>query len=360
MSKYQITLTPVDKFFFGGDMTFQVGANEDDELNSQFKSYIIQSSMFPQQTSLLGMMRFLVLRNADNTVFNDGRIVDKGKAKTLIGGQSFSVNIEDHSCNDFGMIKCLSRIKVRRSIGERISDLEFAPLFGDISFAGSSTGTYNLKEFIIPDIPKEVYDAKKDSVTSALTDGKDSFKLEDIFIEDRRIGIARNINTGRTGESALFKQIAYRFNNKVATHCFAFQVEVDDRLPLEKYNGQMVSVGADNSQFIIGITKTKSTSAPANSSPTSVCLLSPTFLLRQEAQLASFAVTSLMPFRFLETSIEAKSYHILNKELKRSSKYMLYAPGSMFYFEDGDRKKDFVDAMEGKKDFRQIGYNEYK
>jgi len=28
MSKYQITLSPVDKFFFGGDMTFQVGAKE--------------------------------------------------------------------------------------------------------------------------------------------------------------------------------------------------------------------------------------------------------------------------------------------------------------------------------------------
>lgn len=360
MSRYQITLTPVDKFFFGGDMTFQVGADENDEINAQFKSYIIQSSRFPQQTSLLGMLRFLVVSNAGRSVFKDGQIVDKGEAKKLIGGHGFSVNKDGHPRNDFGTIKSLSRIKIRRSIGENVYNLEVAPLFGSISFDGSSTGTYNLKEFIIPDIPKEVYDAKKNGISVALTDGKDTFAFEDIFIEDRRIGIARDLKTGKTGESALFKQISYRFNNKWATHCFAFQAEVDDRLPLEKYNGQMVSVGADNSQFIIGITKEESTSAPENGSPTCVCLLSPTFLLRQEAQLASFAVTSLMPFRFLETSIEAKSYHILNKELKRSSKYMLYAPGSVFYFQDEERKKEFVQAIEGKEDFRQIGYNEYK
>jgi len=34
--KYRITLTPVDKFFFGGDITFQVGTNEKDSFNEQF------------------------------------------------------------------------------------------------------------------------------------------------------------------------------------------------------------------------------------------------------------------------------------------------------------------------------------
>ena len=34
-NKYRITLTPVDKFFFGGDMTFQVGSDEKDRFNTQ-------------------------------------------------------------------------------------------------------------------------------------------------------------------------------------------------------------------------------------------------------------------------------------------------------------------------------------
>ena len=71
MSKYQITLTPIDKCCFGGDMTFMVGNKEDDEFNEKFSSYIIRSSLFPQQTSLLGMLRFFVLRNAGEKVFKD-------------------------------------------------------------------------------------------------------------------------------------------------------------------------------------------------------------------------------------------------------------------------------------------------
>ena len=122
MSKYQITLTPVDKFFFGGDMTFQVGAKElpknwneitDEnerariekqvEDNTRYSSYIIQSSLFPQQTSLLGMLRFLILRNYED-VFKEGQIVNKDRAKALIGERSFTVNANDHDENHFGRI----------------------------------------------------------------------------------------------------------------------------------------------------------------------------------------------------------------------------------------------------------------
>ena len=63
MSNYLITLTPTGRFFFGGDMTFKVGRKDKNEFNEQFSSYIIKSAMFPQQTSLLGMLRFLILSN---------------------------------------------------------------------------------------------------------------------------------------------------------------------------------------------------------------------------------------------------------------------------------------------------------
>ena len=59
MSKrYLVKLTPTGKFFFGGDMRFGTDGKDGD-----FSSYIIESSMLPQQTSLLGMMRFLLLSN---------------------------------------------------------------------------------------------------------------------------------------------------------------------------------------------------------------------------------------------------------------------------------------------------------
>lgn len=363
MSKYQITLTPVDKFFFGGEMTFQVGENENDEFNTQFKSYIIKSSMFPQQTSLLGMLRFLILRNAGDNVFADGHIVNKGKAKTLIGDRSFSVN-SAHEINQFGFIKGLSHVRVRRTMDNVTTDLEFAPLFKELTFDRMSDGTYNLSDFCIPNISKKEYNAK-DGVSVLLTDGENTYELKDIFKEDRRIGVDRNIKTGKTDDGALFKQISYRFQDKDARYCFVFEADVDDAIALENYDRQVVSVGADNSQFVIGISKEIKSNDRIQSMKSAVYLISPTLLSRKEAREASFAVTSLMSFRFLtdredNRDDDNRGFHILNSKLERSPKYELYAPGSVFYFKDESQKQKFINSVESKKEFRQIGYNEYK
>ncbi len=368
MSKYQITLTPVDKFFFGGDMTFQVGTSEKDKFNEQFSSYIIQSSMYPQQTSLLGMLRFLILRN-NKEAFKDGQIIDKVKAKALIGERSFIVNEGGHDENNFGLIKDLSHVRLLRKGREaNTSCLEFAPLFGEMDFTKASTGTYNMKDVCIPGLTDKEYKVKE-SLSAKLTDGKKSYDFkqgkdpekEGVFIEDRRIGIDRNIKTGKVEDAALFKQISYRFNNKHASYCFVFDVEVDDSLNLEEYSGQLVSIGGDNSQFVIGIKKNEKTEDNIVSINNAVRLLSPTFLTRAEAQTAKFAITRLMPFRFLKSEMDkVTSYHILSGNLKRSDRYELYAPGSVFYFENNEQKEAFTGLIKTKKEFRQIGYNEYK
>jgi len=385
--KYQITLTPVDKFFFGGDMMFQVGAkdlpNNWDEItdenerariekqvegNTRYSSYIIQSSLFPQQTSLLGMLRFLILRNEED-VFKEGQIVNKDRAKALIGERSFTVNANDHDENHFGLIKSLGHVRICRNAGkDEVTYLEHAPLFGELDFAKTSSGTYNMKDVCIPGLTEKEYKAK-DGLSAKLTDGNSFYDFaqgedpqkEGVFIEDRRIGIDRNIKTGKVEDAALFKQISYRFNNKKASYCFVFDAEVDDSLNLETYSGQLVSIGGDNSQFVIGISKAVDSKCGITSMNNAVCLLSPTFLTRAEAQTAKFAITRLMPFRFLLSEMDkVKSYHILSGNLTRSERYELYAPGSVFYFENEKQKDAFAGLIEAKKEFRQIGYNEYK
>ena len=364
--KYKITLSPVDKFFFGGDMTFKVDNNENDKFNEQFSSYIIKSTMFPQQTSLLGMLRFLILRNSGEEIFKDGKITDKGKgnekeegkAVKLIGSHSFSVN-DKHNVNNFGKIINLSHIRVQRTENGKISELEFAPLYcKEMDWNGANKAWFNSKEISIPDIPK--YNAKE-GLQTQLTDGVNQYKLEDVFIEDRRIGIHRNITTGKTEEGALFKQIAYRFNNKDANHCFVFDAEIADDIVFKSYNSQLVSIGGDNSHFIIGITENNTSNNNISSIDNAVYLLSPAYLTHEDMRLAKFAITNIIPFRFLKSSINAESYNILNKDVKRSNvKYELYAPGSIFYFEDDKTKNDFIEKLKSKKEFRQIGYNEYK
>lgn len=372
MSKYQITLTPVDKFFFGGDMTFRVG-NDKDEFNERYSSYIIQSSMFPQQTSLLGMLRFLLLKNGGDAVFKNGRIVNNQLAQELIGKRSFSVN-SGHDENQFGKIKSLSHVWIRKTINGQSEDLEFEPFFRELRFT-DETGFYNQNGISIPNLPKEDFDPKV-GLKTRLTG---FVELKDVFKEDRRIGIDRDIKTGKTGEKgdhALFKQISYRFATKVENdndenkkedvrYCFVFNAEVDDDVTLEKYRGQLVVVGGDNSQFVIDISKEEKKLDKSKPIQNAVYLLSPTFLSPEDAQIASFAVTELIPFRFLEAEVDKDvSYNIINKKekksLKRSDKYELYAPGSVFYFKDEGQKQKFIECIESKKEFRQIGYNEYK
>ena len=383
---YRITLTPVDKFFFGGDMTFQVGSDEKDLFNTQYSSYIIESKLIPQQTSLLGMLRFLILRNNDN-VFKGNKIIKEKKAEDLIGSKSFTVN-ESHDENSFGKIKSISHVRICRDNIE----LEFAPLYGNIDFSDSCEGSYNFGTVSVPNLSSQQYNAKDglETLLMPLSDFKKYFKdfekimterkeekkkdppklqtppyqIKDIFVEDRRIGIARNIKTGRTDDGALFKQISYRFNNKEAKHCFVFDVEVEG-VNLKDYNGQLVTVGGDNSQFIIGISEYISRQDDTTSA-SALSLLSPAFLTREDVKNNTcFAITQLMPFRFLtdrkdNDDGDNRSYHILNSRLERSPRYELFTPGSVFYFENNDQRQNFITALNKKKEFRQIGYNEYK
>ncbi len=358
MSKYQITLTPVDKFFFGGDMTFAVSGRQSEY--EKFVSYIIESSMMPQQTSLLGMLRFLLLRNAGEDIFTDNRIVDKQRAKELIGDRSFCVNDVAHEANDYKSIKNIGHVRIRRIVNDQVTDLEFKPLFKDLDFDKVALGSYNLHDVSIPLLSNDEYDAKK-GLSVKLTDGIKDYELEEVFVKDRHVGISRDIKTGIVDDSALFKQISYRFKNKEASYCFVFDAEVDDHVHLEDNKVQIVSVGGDNSQFVIEISKEVKSNEHLRANDNIVWLLSPTFLTRSEAMKAQFAVTRLMPFRFLRSVMDdVKSYHILHGQLTRSERYELYAPGSVFYFKGKAEKDEFVKQIMNKREFRQIGYNEFK
>ena len=100
MSKYLIKLKPIGKYFFGGDMTFEVGDKSNKDYNSKYSSYIIVSNKFPQQTSLLGMLRYLLLTKSPE-VFSlvKNQITNKSDAANVIGQASFSV-MPDHKLDE--------------------------------------------------------------------------------------------------------------------------------------------------------------------------------------------------------------------------------------------------------------------
>lgn len=353
MSKtYLITLTPTGKFFFGGDMTFKVEGDED--LNKQFSSYIIRSSRFPQQTSLLGMLRFLLLRKAGESVFKENKIVDTSKAKGLIGNQSFMIN-SDHKKGDFGKIQSISNCFIMD--GDK--PLPFVAKGNEYNFAfdESKKGNMNGQDLCVP---TSNYDAKEGF--------KDQF--ENVFKEDWRMGIDKDYS-GKTKDASLFKQIAYQFVKEekddnghiIATHDykFAFCVTVDDSLDLTKsdYDGALVSVGADSSQFILNVSEPKE--APLDCHFDNVVVLtSPSFVELNKEDNVIFAITETIPFKFMQTTIETKDYGRLSKQIKHSNRVDLYQTGSVFFFNTKEAAEKLGKKLETYADFYQIGYNHYQ
>lgn len=385
MSKtYLITLTPTGKFFFGGDMKFIVNNKE-----TQNTSYIIQSNKFPQQTSLLGMLRFLILRN-NPEMFNakEQKILDSAKKRIndkedspveeLIGKTSFYKGKTD----GYGKIKKLYPcfiLKDGNPIQYLDRDYKYKVMFND------SKGYTNKKDVF--DIPEIVGYKAKDGIPSLYHIDNIEIPENDIFVEDVSNGINRDIETGKVDENAYFKQVCYRFNDKIyeyekaeydhkrehkkdsngkdvshpCKYAFAFYAELEiTEEELGKYNkDNLVSLGGDNSQFVINI---KAEEAKRNDTHGNcVVLESPAFICPDELQEVRFAITDTIPFKCMKTETQTvQAYNIGHHQYDYIEGLNLYDRGSVFYFRDEEKAKDFTTKLESHADFYNIGYNHYR
>lgn len=342
MSKYKITLTPTGTFFFGGDMRFEVKTKEDDKegqkANEQFASYIIESRKFPQQTSLLGMLRFLILSNSEAFDKSSQTIKNRNDAKRLIGPASFSNSGEE---NNYGVIKKIGPCGLCKDNGDILYPVQMFKTDNGLAEIDKECSTYSSKKGI------------------AITFG--GIVETNIFIKDKRMGINRNITTGKTEDADLYKQIFYRLTDG---YSFAFEVDVSDDIKLneKKYAKQLISLGGDNSQFVIEIkpiddfqTETK------NKKGTILTLLSDAYIPKNVKDNC-FAVSAIVPFKCMQTRVESQegSYNRLKKNWDYSDKLYLYKAGSVFFFENEDQYKLFKEEIDSHTDFRQIGYNHYQ
>ena len=340
MTKYKITLKPIGKFFFGGDMRFSLNGDK-----NEYVSYIIQSMMFPQQTSLLGMLRFLILRNSK--AFNNDKqvIVDKEEAKKLIGDRSFSMENKE---SNFGVISSISPCYLsedNRLLLPELMNRKNEP-FGAVKQTFSAIINETEKE----NVPYlDEYNAKNGTV---LCFGNHS--VSDIFKEDCRNGIDRDIETGKTGEKSLFKQISYQFKNDKYAFCFFANVNTD----LTAYNNQIVSLGADSSYF--SFFAEVATNEEIQSQKGKKIVLTSDAYIPSGEDLVTLCISETTPFKYLQTSVDkTEHYNRLNSKIITSNKANLYRKGSIFFFENEENCRDFQAIIEAQKNFRQIGYNYY-
>lgn len=369
MSNYLIKLTPLDKFFFGQKKTFG-----DDNAN-----YFVYSSHFPQQTTLLGLLRYQLLQIAGEDVFKDNKIQDTNKAAKLIGKQSFSPFVKDKL--QFGIIESLSPVFIIDKKNDEDKEEHFLPV-GRRFQKKKEKAPYSLLHLSCkagcPPIfesresqkeKEEAYDPKKGLASCWLSsNGSTLLNEEDFFIKDERIGIRKDYE-GATNDDAFFCQRYYRFKNfkkvveneegneckqpPVREHdfCFATVLEIEGEIEHKKLNGKIVYLGGERQPFLMEVNEVseetfklniesstftaeayykslfktfklniESSTLTSDEKHYTVVLLSDAMIEPEHLEGVRFASTEVKDFACLLTHVWTKKFY--NKENKRQEHYL--------------------------------------
>lgn len=243
---YRFILTPLDRIFFGGEKT-PFEQNE----------YYLQSRYFPQQTGLLGLLRYFILQKSGLLGGN------KGSWAGLIGPESFSgapgqqfglveglspLSIYSAEGKDWYFLRSAKGLKVaeapagiQASFGE---DAEARPNLGYFSGYGHKSETH-LKERL------SSLDGNELSVfTEAEEDSAAGLKRprpgSGVFTKDVKPGITKDY-AGETKEDGYFKLVYYRM---APGYAYSFQARLQDSPGGIPWEGtSFIRMGGDASHY---------------------------------------------------------------------------------------------------------------
>ena len=352
---YRVDLRPLGPYFFGGEVTFGNG----EEVN-----YFAKSRPYPQQTTLLGVLRHLGYQTA-------------GIGPADIG-ESFAAEA-DESNGYYGFIKAISPLVFRLADQDHL----LGPLMAGAQSAGApvaagaesmrwSTGTtptwrplYELPTFN----PKEWYDQPLVPGTKELT------KLDDLVDTDTRIGITKQ-RDGAERTDGFYKQEFRTLKNSATTLSYYARLTEQAKLidsPL------VLPIGAEKQLFEVDVSplalseqKTFGERFPTHHfadcrSATLHCavLLSDAFAEPGLLETLPFAVADTVDFRYLSTPVRVSDFGRLSRtdrdakrypdQIRQSRKYNLLARGSLLYAEEEQHLIDLLDHPR----WQTIGYNHY-
>ncbi|MFN0200548.1 MAG: type III-B CRISPR module-associated Cmr3 family protein [Bacteroidia bacterium] len=362
---YLITFTPHQLYFFGSEQNFGMG---DD------KNYFARSNYFPQQTTLLGALRYLLL--AQNGFLVTGSSHGKLPAQNanginvvdLIGQQSF------HGiAQDFGQILQLSPLFLcHQAQGVYLqAPINHAhPLSrkrkNGISYLAGQTTEANWQL-------ENEYDPKNGFSPLYLNNVGDT-ACNSIFKEHFQVGIEKVVNakSKKEKEEAFYKQVFYRLR---ADFSFGMYVEMKQDFAYQ-FQDTHLHLGAEKCLFQVRIAEQRGKNFTQMSNelkdvlPNSkkcvdnhkrIVLLSPTFVDTNIYSYCDYAITETQDFRFLKTNVQqTQEYSNLStkgnvtKTLK-SGKYQLLKAGSVLYPKAGHAS--LLEVALNNAVWQKIGYN---
>jgi len=357
----RISLRPLDYFFFGGEETFGSGDQQ---------SYFAKTRPFPQQTTILGLLRHYGHEN------------HLGAGKGVDIGQSFKPDCLAVK-KPFGYIRRISPLFLTFRGEAGICDY----LPGALSSKGSPMDVFetsdSIKQWRGGDwiATRQVFDYKaKDGYKQWLVKGvgyegmEKYVQIEEVVKVFDKIGITKAVD-GEDQKDGFYKQRMARLEKG-----WAFSVLADlSEEQLEKMPGHAIlPFGAEKALFHISIEKQEKKISLADLFPDAlwehsfpeedgcVLLLSDALVNQGIYDHCRFAVSDVLDFRSIYTPSSVKEFARFNQygeyadlgevdRLSKSAKYNLLKRGSLLYGDAVALSK----ALDKRPYYQLIGYNHY-
>lgn len=326
MSKYLMTLTPQEPYFFGNEKSFLYPGVDTGTSGSR---YFIKSELTPAQTTLLGSLRYILLPKKGYAHTQEKENTD------VVGEKSFKYG----ETNTFGKILGLSPLFLLKDGAEKLVVTPFDHIKGEKKYTPFSVYATTEDGRLFPTEYKA-----KDGISHSYMSVENGriYELDAIFKKETRVGINRSAT-----DKGFFKK---EYANLLDGFSFATYVTLsDDITPKDA----VVFMGQGKSLFTVKFNEADDKADKELSDAIAKRLRKGVFYCFGDAFLcmgnaiyknASFAVTGTRDYRAYTTRG--------GKVTKGSTLYKLLSAGSIFVSEKMDFAECFHDPT-----VEIVGYN---
>lgn len=375
----KISLKPLDRFFFGGENSFAEAGDED----NRRATYLLRSRNYPQQTSLLGLIRNQLLLQNDLLWDNTTKVNDRRAAKALIGPHGFQIT---HTGN-YGVVQSIGPVFLTDAAGTAWWP---APL-DDVLMEKGDDPPYPMQLHSAGGIAILKGYTPKSGLYATLQNQQDEvLSVKKTFLDLEQVGITKaakpwgNAVTEDDDERGYyyqtFKQFAGKREDQAGPTQFSFYLQLNDNVDF-KLDSAIVEMGGERSTFQMTVEDPGLNELPEVESVAyvhtqrdtglkSIVCQSPT-LVTDMAALRKYSlliVSDLLPFRFLKSSLEktdGHAYQRLQRDggdkpqrgLLESKRFELLDRGSVIHFDPANESK--ITPLLTHASLQGIGYNQY-
>ena len=363
---YKMTLRPVGPYFFGTER----GYGPDNA------SYFATSRRFPQQSTLLGMLRYRLLEMRGWLFDSSGKSDSKShQRRDLIGSHSFRPSKADKA-RSYGAIRSISDLQLEDDADMLLPGALDRGYTYSYTTEGQYTtlleGAHEAKvRRTIPDLGSAFdYKDQTDPHLIRVGDVSKPISLESVFVESQRVGITKDRSISE--DKAFFKQQNYQLAKGYRFVCYV-DIAPDIGTELSQWVAAqpLIAMGGERSVFAMTLEAHTPPEAQYNHYKTSATqaerwvLLSDAYMSVEYQQQFDFAVSRATFYRGLRTHVKrTRHYADLDRsgeathgQVTKSAGFPLLLRGSVFYppSNDSDRLADaWLAATVG---WHQIGYN---